>query len=142
MILLDAYALLALALDEAVADEVEEIVRKGGAAISAANFLEVTDHLVRRSKWTPQDTGERFGLLIGDRVAVIPLDEHVAWNAALLRARHYDRLSCSISLADCVLLATAGRGHTIVTADPAVAYVAGAEGIDLHPLPDSSGRRP
>lgn len=142
MILLDAYALLALARDEPAADEVEAIIRAGDAAISSVNLLEVLDGLLRRYGWSPAETSARVGLLIGERLRVVPADAEIAWRGALLRARYYDRSACALSLADCVLLASARRDDAVVSSDPALAAVARKEGIDFVALPDSSGRRP
>jgi PIN domain nuclease of toxin-antitoxin system len=142
VILLDAYAVIALALDEGAASEVEEIVRDDDVAVSAANHFEVTDQLVRLSGWTPNETSERFALLFGGPVVVAPVDGDIAWRGALLRARYYHRETCDLSLADCVLLASAGPDDSIATADTAVASVARAEGIELIALPNSSGQRP
>lgn len=142
MILLDAYAVLALALNEEAAGEIEETVRSSPVAVTATNYFEATDRLIRRSGWSPNETSERFALLFDTLVDVVPVDAAVAWRGALLRARYYHRTTCSVSLADCVLLASAGKGDSIVTADPAVAAVARAEGIGLVPLPDSTGQRP
>jgi hypothetical protein len=47
-----------------------------------------------------------------------------------------------VSLGDCFVLATAGPGDAVATADPVVAAVARAEGIGVESLPDSTGRRP
>ena len=91
VILLDAYAVLALAQGDEAADEVEEIVRSKHAAMSAANLFEVTDRLIRRYGWTPNQTSEQLGLLLRDVVSVLPLDEGVAWRGGVLRARHYHR---------------------------------------------------
>jgi rRNA-processing protein FCF1 len=74
--------------------------------------------------------------------SVHPVDESVAWRGALLRARHYHRSTSALSLADCVLVASAGPDDSIATADPAVATAARAEGIDVIALPSSSGQRP
>lgn len=142
MTLLDAYAVIALALDEGAASEIEEIVRSSSVGVTATNYFEATDRLVRRSGWSPNETSERFGLLFGDLVGVVPVDAAVAWRGALLRARYYHRTTCAVSLADCVLLASAGPDDYVATADPAIAAVARAEGVGLIPLPDSSGRRP
>lgn len=142
MILLDAYAVLALALDEDAASEIEEIVRSDDVAVTATNYFEATDRLVRRSGWSPSETSERFGLLFDDPVDVVPVDAAIAWRGAHLRARYYHRTTCDVSLADCVLLASAGPDDSVATADPAVAAVARAEGIGLVALPDSSGQRP
>ncbi len=142
MILLDAYAVLALARGEHAGDEVEEIVRSQPVGMTAANLFETTDQLVRLYGWSPAKASENFGQLVGREIRIVPLDEDIAWRGALLRARHYNRNTCDLSLADCVLLASAGRDDSIATADPAVAAVARAEGIGLVPLPDSSGQRP
>jgi PIN domain nuclease of toxin-antitoxin system len=142
VILLDAYAVLALARDERAADEAEAIIRTNDVGISAVNLLEVLDRLVRRYGWSPNETSARLGLMIGERLMVVPTDTDIAWRGALLRARHYERNACALSLADCVLLASARRDDAVVTSDPAVAAVARAEGIDVIALPDSSGRRP
>lgn len=142
VILLDAYAVLALALDEDAASEVETVVRSNKVAITAANYFEATDQLVRLSGWSEHDTSERFGLLFDGPVEVKSMGADVAWRGALLRAHYYDRNDCDVSLADCVLLASAGPDDSIATADPAVAAVARAEEIGLVPLPDSSGKRP
>ncbi len=110
--------------------------------MSAANYFEVADRLQRLWGWSKDDTSERFARLFGEPVRVLPFDEATAWRGADLRARHYDRNTSAISLADCALLATAKSDDAIATADPAVAAVARAEGIGLVPLPDSSGQRP
>jgi predicted nucleic acid-binding protein len=45
-------------------------------------------------------------------------------------------------MADCVALAVAAAlGEPLMTSDPPLAAAAGAEGIDVLPLPDSAGRR-
>lgn len=142
VILLDAYATLALARTEDAGDEVEEIVRSNTVGMAAANLLETSEQLIRLYGWTPTQTSQQLGQLIGHHIRVLPLDEEVAWRGALLRARHYHRKTCALSLADCALLASAGPDDSIATADPAVASVARAEGIGLVPLPDSSGQRP
>lgn len=142
MILLDAYAVLALARNEAAASEVEAVVRAHDVAVTATNYFEAADQLIRVTGWTPDETSERFALLFDRAVSVRAVDERVAWDGAVLRAGHYDRNTCSVSLADCILLASAGRDDIVATADPAVAAVARAEGIELIALPDSAGQLP
>lgn len=142
MILLDAYAVVALALDERAAAEVEKIVRSHPIAVTATNYLETTERLMRLGGWSPDETSRRMAVLFEGHAEIRRVDADVAWRGALLRARHYDRKTCALSLADCVLLASAGPDDSIATADPAVAAVARAEDIGLLPLPDSSGQRP
>jgi hypothetical protein len=68
-------------------------------------------------------------------IVPISLDFTTARRAAELRARHYHRSRCPISLADAVLLASADRGDTVATADPDVLAVAAAEGVETLALP-------
>lgn len=142
MTLLDAYAVIALARSEGAADEVEALVRDGDAVVCATNYLETADQLIRVSGWSADETSERFALLFGGPLKIRAVDEDIGWRSAVLRSRYYHRDTCDLSLADCVLLASAGPTEAIATADPAVAAVARAEGIGLIALPDSSGKRP
>lgn len=142
MIFLDAYCLVALARDEAAAQEVEELMRSGQTAISAVNLFEVVDFLVRRAGVPQDDVRVQLSHLLGEIVQVIPVTEDEAWRGASLRARHYAKGACEVSLADCVLLASVGEGESIATSDPSVADVARAEDIGVVALPDTRGRRP
>ena len=69
-------------------------------------------------------------------------DVATALRAAELRSAYYHRSACTVSIADCLLLAHAGPDDRVATADPHVASVARGKGIGLVPLPDSRGRLP
>ena len=143
MILLDAYGLLALLLDEQAAEDVETLLRgPSGVAIPSVNLFEVIDYLVRRERWPEDEVRGELTAVLDEMLRVLDVSADVAWRAALLRARHYVRDTCEVSLADCILLGSAGAGDTIATADPSVASVARTLGIELAALPDSRGRRP
>ena len=142
MILLDAYCLVALAREEPAADEVEELLHTGEAAMSSVNLFEAVDFLLRRGGVPEADVRLHLSPLLDDAVQVLPVTEEHAWQGALFRARHYQRGSCEVSLADCVLLASARNGDRVATSDPAIAAIARAEGVDLVALPDTTGRRP
>jgi PIN domain nuclease of toxin-antitoxin system len=142
VILLDAYALHAFVVGEEAAGEVDDALRASATAIVATNLSEVVDGLVRKKGWGDADIVDRLGTVVGPIVDVQPVTDIVGWRAGILRARYYNRNDCALSLADCVLLASAEPDDSIATADPAVAAVARAEGIGLIALPDSSGRRP
>lgn len=143
MILLDAYSLIALARDEPAAAEVDVLLRDTArAAITSVNLFEVIDFLVRRADWPEDDVRAGLSLLLVEVLDVLPVGEGAAWRGASLRARHYARDTCEVSLADCVLLASAGEGDAVATSDPSIATVARAEGIDVVALPDTRGRRP
>jgi predicted nucleic acid-binding protein len=77
----------------------------------------------------------------GLRIAVI--DAATGASAGELHARHYDRKTSPLSMADCVALATAVvLREPIATSDPPLAAAARLEGVTVIPLPDASGRRP
>lgn len=73
--------------------------------------------------------------LFGGPLATLPLDLDVARRAAEFRSAHYHRSSRPISLADAILVASAGSNGRIATADPDVLAVARAEGLDTVALP-------
>ena len=141
MTFLDAYALVALVADEPAAGEVETILRGGEARVVIVNLAEAVD--IRRVHGLRADEIRRAiePLLLGDALSAAVSDEPHAWLAAELRAKH--KRTSALSMADCFLLAHAlTDSGAIATSDPAIAAVARAEGIDLVPLPDSSGSRP
>lgn len=143
MILLDAYALVALLRGEAAGGEVEALVRTGDCAATLVNVSECVDVSCRVYGRTFEEVRDVFGrLAVSEVLVAVAPDEETAFRAGDLRQTHYAKRTCEISLADCYLIAAAGADDQIATADPAVAAVARAEGIAIVPLPDSSGRRP
>ena len=111
MILLDAQALIAHSANEPAAPEVEEILRSGAAAMNSVNLFEVIEHLLRRTGLP--ESGVRFALgqLIDDALEVRDVTQQEAWRGASLRARYYRKCERPLSLAYCVLLATAREGR-------------------------------
>jgi len=76
-------------------------------------------------------------------MALVPVSPEMATEAGRIRARRYHREHAAISLADCIAAAAAlAARQPLATTDPALATVVRAEGGDIHPLPDSNGRRP
>lgn len=73
--------------------------------------------------------------LLEEALSLIPSDLAIARRAGEIRAHHYDRASCPISLADAVLVASANNGDRIATADPDVLTVVGLENIGSVVLP-------
>jgi PIN domain nuclease of toxin-antitoxin system len=143
VILLDAYALVALLRGEAAGDEVEKLVCTRDCAATLVNVSECVDVSCRVYGRAFEDVREVFGrLAVSELLLVVAPNEETAFRAGDLRQTHYAKRTCEISLADCYLIAGAGTDDEIATADPAVAAVARAEGIAIVPLPDSSGRRP
>lgn len=142
MILLDAYPLVAILAEEPAAHEVADLLRAQPAAITAVNLAEAIDVSCRVGG---ADEREVVGLIetleTSGVLTVVPIDEGAARTAARLRIEWYARGVRALSLADCFLLAVS-EGDAIVTADPAVAEVARAQGITVLAVPDSLGRLP
>ena len=134
---LDAYALIAFAADEPAADEVEIVLRRGSAAVTAVNLAEAIDVLARRHGQSQDRLHATLDPLLDGTVLVHPVSQQQAWRAAELRSRHYHRRSSPLSLADCMLLAAAGPEDSLVTADIPIAVAAGAESITVIALPGS-----
>jgi predicted nucleic acid-binding protein len=142
LILLDANALIALLRDEPAASEVERLLHARECATPASCLTEVVDRLIRRSAVSPEEIVDRVEPLIQAKLAILPVENRLAWWAGELRGVHYARGDVDLSLADCLLLAAAEPEDELATSDGAVARVAHALDIDVIPLPDSSGRRP
>lgn len=137
-ILLDAQALVALLRDEPAAADVESLLRRGDAAMTAPNLAETVDVLVRVDGYEPAVLHVLIDPL---GIDVVPMSTSHAWRAAELRARYYARDTSEVSLPDCVLVAAATPADTVVTADAPVLDMARAEGIETLVLPDSRGQR-
>ena len=139
MIILDAYAVLALLHDEHAALRVQELIeRDEDAALTVLGVSEVLDYLVRRLG-VEEDVATLDLLELG--LAGPPaLDPGLAASAGRLRARDYDRRTRAISLADCVATETARRlDASLATADAALLDTCAAEGITVIALPGSRG---
>jgi uncharacterized protein with PIN domain len=141
---LDAYALVALVVDEPAAAEVEALLREGDSVVVTANLAEAIDVAHRVHGHSVEEVRSALEpLFLARALSARASEEPDAWLAAELRGRHYDRRHRALSLADCFLLAHALVAEDrIATADPPVADVARAEGIGVVALPDSTGTRP
>jgi PIN domain nuclease of toxin-antitoxin system len=143
--LLDAYALIALLRGEREPASVQVLdLLSGVVHVTTVNLAEVVDQLTRVDGIPGERLRSDLAPVIGaGRLVPLELGEPDAWLACALRAQHYHRDRCALSLADCFLLA-AGKLHgaAIATADPAIAATARKEDIALIPLPDLRGLRP
>lgn len=118
MIILDAYAVLAFLRREPAGPQVRELIRSDEeSALTLLGIAEVLDHLVRRAGI---DEEEAWLDVVQLGLAAPPaLDSELAARAGLLRARHYNRRTRALSLADCVAAETARRlDASLATADP------------------------
>jgi PIN domain nuclease of toxin-antitoxin system len=137
---LDAYAVLAYLKGERAAGEVRPLLGVADCSLTAIGVAEVLDHLVRLSGADEEDAMLDLGQLgLIDGVAV---DATIGAAAGRLRARHYHRTTCPVSLADCVAAEVArSRGQSLATADPHLLDVCHAEGVAIAVLTASSGAR-
>jgi PIN domain nuclease of toxin-antitoxin system len=135
--LLDAYAMIAFLTGGPALEAVTEALRGGGAALCAVNLAETCDVAARRRGIPAERVLEALEPLLDGVLKVLPLELTTAARAGALRARHYDRATCAISLADAVLLASACETDRIATSDQALLSVAATLGIATLPLPPS-----
>ena len=143
MILLDAYALVAFLGEERAAGEVDALLRRGGCAISLVNLAEAVDVSGRVHALALEEVQPVIEMLVEtEQLELVAPSEAAAWRAAALRQAHYRQRTRELSLADCFLLAAAGPGDEIATADTPVALVAREENLGVIALLDSTGRRP
>jgi len=133
--LLDAYALVAFLVGGPAAAQVRGLLREGDVSVATANVAEALDVSQRVFGLPIRSALEILEPLLAGTIGVVPLDLDRAQRAAILRAKHYHRADRPISMADAILLASAGPGDRIATADPDVLSVAAAEGIKTVPLP-------
>jgi PIN domain nuclease of toxin-antitoxin system len=138
--ILDAYAVLAYLKGEPAAGEVRGLLDVPNASLTALGVAEVVDHLVRIVGADEEDaTLDVAQLGLADGIAV---DSITGAAAGRLRARHYHRTSCPVSLADCVAAEVArSRKQSLATSDPHLLDVCHHEGITIEVLPGSGGSR-
>lgn len=138
--LIDASALIALLGAEPAAGEVQEMLNRG-AAMTTINLAEAIDRLKRRYDLEIERTRPVIESLLEKSLMLLPLGPPQAWRAGEIRAAHYHRSRCPISLADAVLVASAPAGGRIASSDGPLLTVAASEGIATAALPDSQGHR-
>lgn len=138
-VVLDAYAVLALLKGEPAAEQLRDLLASGDCQVSSVGVAEVVDHLIRLV-----GVSEEHAVLDLAQLGLAdapPLTSDTAQRAGMLRARHYHRRSCPVSLADCVLASVAQSLEApVATADPHLLKVCTREGIAVVVLPDSSGK--
>jgi predicted nucleic acid-binding protein len=97
--------------------------------VATANLAEALDVSQRVYGLPIARAMEVLETLFAETLATRTLDLPTAQRAADIRARHYHRSARPISLADAILLASAGPDDRIATADPDVLAVASDEGV-------------
>ncbi len=108
--------------------------------MNAAEILDVMTRIYGRSVAA---TMTALAMLETAGLQVQVVDGAIGISAGELHARHYDRKSSPLSMADCMALATAAAvGEALATSDRPLAAAALIEGIGVLGLPDSTGERP
>lgn len=142
MTVLDAYAVIAYLRGEPPAAEVADLLR-GQPLLTSVNAAEVCDQMVRVFGADPDNIEADLALLCHAGLTVLAVSYELGMEAGHIRARRYHRDRAAVSLADCVAASAAlASQRPLATSDPALAAVLRAEGGEVHPLPDSQGRRP
>jgi PIN domain nuclease of toxin-antitoxin system len=140
-VVLDAYAVVAALVGERARADVEPLIGRG--VLTAPNVAEVMDVCVRVHANDERVVRERLEWLATGGLEMPPLDSNLALTAGALRARHYRKRHCEISLGDCFALALAKRRNlSLATSDPHLALAARSESVNVVPIPDSRGKRP
>jgi PIN domain nuclease of toxin-antitoxin system len=139
MTVLDAYAVIAYLRDEPAADEVARLLAQP-TVLASVNAAEVMDQMVRVWRHDPDHVEVTLAMLTRAGLVIRPAGPEIAIRAGLLRARHYDPKTCSVSMADCIAAATAlDSTSALATSDPHLAQLMGAEDGLVHRLPDGRG---
>ncbi len=142
MTLLDTFAVIAFLRGEPCADEVSILLR-APTVLTSVNAAEVVDRLVRIFGREADDVHADLALLVEAGLTIAPVTADLGLGAGRLRARHYHRTGCPVSLADCVAAAAAlEAGLPLATSDAPLATVLRAEGGRVHAPPDAKGKRP
>lgn len=142
-VVLDAGPVVSLLIDDAAAVEVSaSLAHAERLRISLVNVAEVLDVLQRVYGVSPGGAHEAVGRFLDEAADPVAVNRATAVLAADLRARHYDRNVCDVSMADCFAVATTRSDDVIATSDRGVARVARAEGLTVLALPNAAGRRP
>jgi predicted nucleic acid-binding protein len=140
VIVLDAYAVIAYLRGEPAAGEVVSLMQTNAVALTAIGLGEVVDHLARLAGVDEDDVVLDLAELgLHDALAV---DARTGGQAGRLRARHYHRTRCAVSMADCVAAAIAwDRAESLATSDPHLLDLCHAERINTVVLSGSNGTR-
>ena len=140
MTVLDAYAVIAYLRAEPAAGEVRSLLGGPDVTLTAVGVAEVIDHLVRLAGADEEDAAldlAQLGLL--DAISV---GTDLGLAAGKLRARHYHRTCCAVSMADCIAAEASRRAATnLATSDPDLLDLCRRENIPTIVLARSDGTR-
>ena len=139
---LDAAPLIELFTYGSAAEGVSEALGQEACATMSVILAEAAYYTARKEEASIEAMRSLAESRMAGLIDVVPVTEEHAWRAVQLRQRHYPARRSALSWADCVLLAAARDGDTILTADEAIVHAARSEGIEAVAVPDARGRRP
>lgn len=142
MTVVDTQGIVALLEREPAAAEVEAILRgrDGIATISAITIAELIHVGVRTRSQRVDAVNDQVSAFIAGGLEVVPVDEEIGRLAGVLRSRHWDSRRRPVSMADCIVLATAMTvREPLATSDRPLIAAARAEGHPIVALLDSRG---
>jgi predicted nucleic acid-binding protein len=136
VIVLDAAPLIAFFTGDAGGAEALGLINgREPVAVTVVNLAEVFDVLDRIYGVSGSEMRATVEPLLGDPLGIVTPTAEAARRAGALRARHYRRRTCELSLADCFLLAAVGADDRLATSDAVLLRAAGAEGLATVPIP-------
>ena len=107
------------------------------------NVAEILDVMTRIYERPMAATITALAMLETAGLQTHVVDAAIGLSAGELHARHYDRKTSPLSMADCIALATAiVLEEALATSDGPLAAAALIEGVDVLGLPSSTGERP
>jgi predicted nucleic acid-binding protein len=128
---LDSSALIALLRDEPEAARVDKLLRSERCSMPLTNAAEVIDVCLRAYGFEDEALYNVLLPLFDSLIEIVAPTLALAWRAAEIRRRHYHGRTQPVSLADCLLVASAGSGDRVATKDEAALAVARAEGVGV-----------
>lgn len=144
MTVLDAGVVIGALRGEPAGEEIVPLfTRVDPPRLSTVNLAEVIDVLTRAKGVAVDRIELGLRLFVDAGLRLEPVTPTIAHRAGALRAAHYHARSTSVSIADCIALATALELEVpLATTDRALARVARAEGVVVESMPNSLGVRP
>lgn len=130
MTVLDASVIIAGLTDPGTAIFEDLLGGPAVGRVSTANVAEVVDVLMRMHGIEQDDVIDAIDILIEGGLMIDGLSARQALRAGAIRARHFDRRTRAVSMADCAVVALAiDVGEPIASTDGALLEMATAEGV-------------
>lgn len=130
MVHVDATGLIEFIVGGSSRAQVERLLLERDCSVNAVQLAEVDDVCERVHTLPRHAARDTLQPLTDSRLRIQPVAAELGRTAGELRATHYHGRDRDLSLADCILLASAGPGDSIATGDRAVLDTAAELGIE------------